>query len=345
MALLLLTLLSVALTVEPVSQGWFYRHPPLRGLPPAQCDIDTTCLPFSYCTSLRPDTERKYCRWGSGEPYICCPLPQMIQQCGVLNSRGYAPKEPILGAAIGGFSLRTATVSPWMVAVGERMKNGSVDWYCGGSLLRDNRVLTAAHCVTRRKAEMVRVGELDFSRDDEDADPFDVAVSNAEVHPNYKPPAYYNDLAVLKLAQTVKFGRYVKPICLPEKTNNSYEGAVAILTGWGYLSFGGDKSPVLQEVSVTVFNNEECRRLYSRPEIPKQNFPEGIISSQMCAGDRRGGKDACQGDSGGPLVVNNNGIRTLIGVVSSGIGCGSKAFPGVYSRITEYVDWIEEQFR
>jgi hypothetical protein len=57
---------------------------------------------------------------------------------------------------------------------------------------------------------------------------------------------------------------------------------------------GGERSPVLQEVSVTIFNNSECRRAYSSPLVPRRNYPEGIINSQLCAGDPDGGKDACQ---------------------------------------------------
>lgn len=74
--------------------------------------------------------------------------------CGLLYTadRGvsYIPRDQILGAAVGGIPLRTATSSPWMVAVGEQQENGSIDWYCGGSLLQADTVLTAAHCCTRR---------------------------------------------------------------------------------------------------------------------------------------------------------------------------------------------------
>jgi len=57
---------------------------------------------------------------------------------------------------------------------------------------------------------------------------------------------------------------------------------------------GGERSAVLQEVSVTIFNNSDCRRAYSSPLVPRRNYPEGIINSQLCAGDPHGGKDACQ---------------------------------------------------
>ena len=91
-----------------------------------------------------------------------------------------------------------------------------------------------------RSADIIRVGELDFSQlDEEDADPEDVPVAGVTVHPNYKPPKYYNDIAVLKLSHSVEYSRYVQPICLPDPGSmETYAGAQAVLTGWGYLSFG-----------------------------------------------------------------------------------------------------------
>ena len=91
-----------------------------------------------------------------------------------------------------------------------------------------------------RSPDVVRVGELDFSRpDEEDASPDDIAVDRVNIHPNYKPPKYYNDIAILKLSRLVGYSRYVRPVCLPEPGQTvAYEGANAILTGWGYLSFG-----------------------------------------------------------------------------------------------------------
>lgn len=91
-----------------------------------------------------------------------------------------------------------------------------------------------------RSPDVVRVGELDFSRPDEDdARPQDVTVDKIHIHPNYKPPKYYNDIAILKLSRRVEYNRYVRPICLPEPDwRKTYAGTHAVLTGWGYLSFG-----------------------------------------------------------------------------------------------------------
>ncbi|XP_021933991.1 venom protease-like isoform X2 [Zootermopsis nevadensis] len=305
-----------------------------------------SCVPAAVCP-----TSWYYCQMDGMEPFVCCPQPVMRKRCGMLYTAdrdvSYVPRDQMLGAAVGGIPLRTATSSPWMVAVGEQQENGSVDWYCGGSMLQADTVLTAAHCCTRRSPDVVRVGELDLSRPDEqDASPEDISVDSIHIHPNYKPPKYYNDIAILKLSRRAEYSRYVRPVCLPEpRQRMAYVGKHAVLTGWGYLSFGGERSPVLQEVSVTIFNNSDCMRAYSGSLVPRRNYPEGIINSQLCAGDPNGGKDACQGDSGGPLVVREGDVHVLVGVVSSGIGCGSKSFPGVYSRVSSFVDWINIHLR
>lgn len=91
-----------------------------------------------------------------------------------------------------------------------------------------------------RSPDVVRVGELDFSRPDEEgARPVDITVNRVDIHPNYKPPKYYNDIAILKLSHQAEYSRYVRPICLPEPGQRmTYVGTHAVLTGWGYLSFG-----------------------------------------------------------------------------------------------------------
>ena len=103
-----------------------------------------------------------------------------------------------------------------------------------------------------------------------------------------------------------------------------------ILQGWGTTSSGGSISEDLLKVEVPFVDKETC----------EQDYTGYTISDNMlCAGEK--GKDSCQGDSGGPLVAYNNGSPVLVGVVSWGIGCAFEGYPGVYAKVSNYLDWIE----
>merc|ERR1719244_925212 len=104
--------------------------------------------------------------------------------------------------------------------------------------------------------------------------------------------------------------------------------------GWGRLEHMGDLSLILQEATVKVWDQDKCKETIDPLKIAN------IVDSMLCAGN--GEKDACQGDSGGPLnYLNKEDVRwELVGLVSWGVKCG-EGYPGVYTRITEYLDWIK----
>ncbi|XP_065341265.1 clotting factor G beta subunit-like [Cloeon dipterum] len=328
------------------------------------------CIPTKNCTTLKPRGIRTHCGWSAGSPLVCCPVvnaaiqadvrvpprnnirppvqvkPQ-VQKCGQLvsDSRGAIVfRDDAPASIVGGVPLRTAQSSPWMAAIGERVKN-EIEWFCGGSLISAQWVITAAHCTTR-KTEIVRLGELDFSRTDEPAAPKDFIVVKVEKHPDYSPPNYYHDVALLKLREPVTFNQYIQPVCLPPPIMKNLEGAIATVSGWGDTAWGEDRSNVLLEVGVPIIPNSQCTKYFASRTIAKLNYPQGITNNLLCAGDtEEGGKDACKGDSGGPLVMREGNVHNLIGIVSTGVGCGSKNFPGVYVRISNYTEWIKNVIR
>ena len=115
------------------------------------------------------------------------------------------------------------------------------------------------------------------------------------------------------------------------------------VTGWGSLEEDSTKHPnILQEVTLPVITNAECKSKYDVYVNNGIRYGDLITSRTLCAGYPHGGKDSCQGDSGGPGIWRDSGRTYLIGVVSWGIGCGRPEFPGVYTRVTAYMDWIQQ---
>ncbi|XP_063586133.1 proclotting enzyme-like isoform X1 [Penaeus indicus] len=218
---------------------------------------------------------------------------------------------------------------PWMAAL---MRDGASS-YCGGVLITDRHILTAAHCVDGfdQNTITVRLGEYTFDLAD-DTGHVDFRVADIRMHRSYDTTTYVNDIAIIKLQGSTNFNVDIWPVCLPEG-DESYEGRTGTVTGWGTIYYGGPVSSTLQEVTVPIWTNKACDDAYE----------QNIIDKQLCAGATDGGKDSCQGDSGGPLLLQQGSENrwAVVGVVSWGIRCAEPGNPGVYTRVSKYVDWIK----
>ena len=123
----------------------------------------------------------------------------------------------------------------------------------------------------------------------------------------------------------------MQPICLPSPTQD-YDNMRAVVTGWGRLKYRGPLPAILHKVELRTQSNEECREKYGR---------RAISENMICAAAP--GKDSCQGDSGGPLaVLGQDNSYSQIGVVSWGDGCAKQGYPGVYTRVTSLLGWIQQ---
>ncbi|XP_022211314.2 venom protease [Drosophila obscura] len=233
----------------------------------------------------------------------------------------------------------TAGVSeyPWMARLSYFNR-----FYCGGTLLNDRYVLTAAHCVKGFMWFMIKVtfGEHDRCNDKERPETRFVLRAFSQ---KFSFSNFDNDIALLRLNDRVPITSFIRPICLPrvEQRNELFVGTRAIATGWGTLKEDGKPSCLLQEVEVPVLDNEEC--------VAQTNYTQKMITkNMMCSGyPGVGGRDSCQGDSGGPLVRMRPDDKRFeqIGIVSWGNGCARPNYPGVYTRVTKYLDWIVENSR
>lgn len=215
---------------------------------------------------------------------------------------------------------------PWQVAI---KKRGGKP-FCGGSVLSSRTILTAAHCnIYGTGLIRVAVGDHDISVTGDGEENF--TVQSWVSHPRYNVRTTDYDYAIITLNKPINFSNSAMPICLP--TRPLAGGEEAIVTGWGTTEYATNKYPdVLLEATVTVQTSRQCTTgtVYSS---------SSITSRMLCAAQTN--KDACQGDSGGPLIAMEGENYSLIGITSWGIGCARPDAPGVYAKVLEVKDWIE----
>jgi len=203
---------------------------------------------------------------------------------------------------------------------------------CGATLINKKYALTAMHCVEGATNLVVSLGEHNIAGNIETIAPQTIRVERVIKRSDYNENDVNNDIAILKLSSDVVFNNNVVPACLPTDTR-TYAGYNAYVSGWGTTSEGGSTSNVLKITEQTILANTDPVCTTGAGENPVRN-------SKMCA--YRQGTDSCQGDSGGPLVVQEDGRWTIVGVVSYGIGCARPGFAGVYARVNNYLDWINQ---
>ncbi|XP_020440308.2 plasma kallikrein isoform X6 [Corvus cornix cornix] len=222
---------------------------------------------------------------------------------------------------------------PWQVSLHAKLSRQR--HLCGGSIISNRWILTAAHCVTSLENPniwRVYAGILRQSEINEDT-PF-FKVEEIIVHSQYEYAQTGYDIALLKLDKPMNFTDLQLPICLPSKedTNTFYTDCWVI--GWGYRKEKGRVQDILQKAPVPFMSKEECQARYR-----KRRIGDKVI----CAGYDEGGRDACKGDSGGPLSCRHEEVWYLVGITSWGEGCARPRQPGVYTKVAEYSDWILEK--
>ncbi|XP_051883967.1 chymotrypsin B-like [Pristis pectinata] len=213
---------------------------------------------------------------------------------------------------------------PWQVSM--QQTNGF--HFCGGSLINENWVVTAAHCSVSTR-HLVVVGE--YNKCSQDAKAQFIPVAKAITHPRWNPKTINNDITLVKLSSPVSFNSYISPVCLASAYESFSPGKLCVTTGWGLTRPNAFGTPcILQQTSLPLLSNRQC----------EQYWGNMISDVMICAG--ASGASSCMGDSGGPLICQEGGAWYLTGIVSWGSSRCSPSIPGVYARVSELRSWIDQ---
>ncbi|XP_066940146.1 neurotrypsin-like [Macrobrachium rosenbergii] len=229
--------------------------------------------------------------------------------------------------------------TPWLVSL-RRTNPRSESLLCGGTIISEDFVITAAHCLETagRVNVVIRAGDYnsDFTEDSEQ----DYFIDKVWVHENEDEHGFNdNDVALIKIERKdgrgIRFGPRVKPVCLPSVYDDYAELRKCTVVGWGPTFFLDDPEVRPREAESDIISDYICEG--------STGGPDNFTSSMMCVGRFNPRVNACKGDSGGPFTCPVNGRQTLYGMVSSGRACSFSASADLYVRVTKFVDWILEK--
>ncbi|KAM7150588.1 granzyme H-like isoform 2-T2 [Macrochelys suwanniensis] len=229
------------------------------------------------------------------------------------------------GEIIGGQEAKPHS-RPYMAYL--KRRRGNDTYRCGGFLVSENFMLTAAHC----DGDKITVSLGAHNIEQQERSQQKISVRRQIPHPQYNRGTHNNDIMLLQLAATAKLNRWVGTIALPSASDRVKPRTVCSVAGWGGTSTETGPLPAkLQEVDVVVMPDAAC------PRIPNGPYRKYNATSMMCVGDPKKGKDSWKGDSGGPLVCG----ETAQGIVSWGLPTP----PGVYTKVSTFIPWIQATMR
>ncbi|XP_043114293.1 chymotrypsin-like protease CTRL-1 [Puntigrus tetrazona] len=231
-------------------------------------------------------------------------------------------------SVVGGNPVDITYLWPWQVSI----QTSKGKHFCGGSLINENWILTAAHCSVQPGNDYVVLGQHDLGSNNEAIQV--KKITKVITHPDFNKQAKFNhDIALLKMSSPVQMTSRISPICLPSSLTSIRPGTLCVITGWGATE-SLPNPRILQEATVPIVSQAQCRQFWGR---------NSITDAMICAG--ASGASSCQGDSGGPLMCESSGVWYQVGIVSWGHESCSTDRPAAYTRVSYFRQWISEIIR
>lgn len=339
--------LSLAMA-ERASVGEFCVNPagePGKCVPTRHCDVLLHVVgQASISNRDRIFLVNSRCGTYERRPLVCCAGPPPDQHLDLPSPPECGVRDATL--LIGG-QLTQHDDFPWTALIEYAKPDGSHGYHCGGTLINQVHIVTAAHCVSSLpdgwKVNRVRLGEWDLSTEldceygDCNGPVVDMKIAKIIVHEGYdaRNDIASNDIALIRLEAKVNLTYTIRPICLPLATSIKSENmtkSFSTVAGWGMAPTANGVSKKLY-LDLRLKGVQEC-------------FPKVEHSAQFCAMGKRSEREICSADAGGGLTKNFYGFNYLIGVIGKGREkCGSEDVPGVYTRVADYVDWIKDNMK
>lgn len=314
------------------------------------------CRHHASCPSLKTTPKKDWvtCSFDHDQPIICCQDKSSSNPTNPSDVR--TRSSSIAERMCDSFPQTSALVNhifngieaelnefPHIAALGYPGGSEENRFRCGASLISYRFLLTAAHCVSETKPSFARFGVVKLFDYDTNDPPVDIGIQQTYVHKNYTSRLFKNDIALLLLNRTVT-EEFLHPACLYTNITDPDPETLLTIAGWGSTDPNDYSiSPNLLKGNVTILPRELCNSTLAK-NMSSRRSPNELQDSQLCALGRNAQNettgDTCVGDSGGPLELADGRRRYLVGVTSSGKLCGSR-WPGIYTRVSRYLDWIE----